>query len=341
MTYIDLVNRFWKLDKEWNFSSVETKLYFLLLDIANSLAWKNPIRLSNENLSKKFEESEATVRRARNKIAQIGLITFKAAKSKAERSQYFITGIEECDTKNEETRHPNVTNRDTQTTPKSDIITDCTLSSCNENNFERDTQTSPNVTPKSQNRDTQIAPNILRQDIDKNIHPEKENYFVVKEKAPPLTLFDEFFAPERQVDLEALAMNQGVDIPTLKEIAQECLTEWNVTNTTHVDKKDAFKHLVSHIRRKVECRRQSPKVPTGEISERRQAFWKDILSASKMITDEDDNQLFDRTKQEAFYTYWTETDTAGKLMRYEVELFWNTFNRMRQWIARGKPYPIQ
>ena len=116
MTYIELINRFWKLNKEWNFSSTETKLYFLLLDTANSMEWKNPVQMSHTTLTKYFEESEATVRRARHKLRDADLITFEAARSKADRSKYFIIGInEERDTQNEKTRHPNVTKLETQT----------------------------------------------------------------------------------------------------------------------------------------------------------------------------------------------------------------------------------
>ncbi|MDE6338673.1 MAG: hypothetical protein K2K97_02660, partial [Muribaculaceae bacterium] len=94
MTYIDLINRFWKLHREWEFSSVETKLYFLLLDIANSLAWKCPFQLGNDRLFINFEEAPNTVRRARLRLAKAGLIAIDVSKKKSERSKYYICGID-------------------------------------------------------------------------------------------------------------------------------------------------------------------------------------------------------------------------------------------------------
>ena len=47
MNYIELINNFWKKDMEFNFSDRETSLYFCLLNVSNSISWKNPFGLSN------------------------------------------------------------------------------------------------------------------------------------------------------------------------------------------------------------------------------------------------------------------------------------------------------
>lgn len=39
VTYIGLINRFWRLDETYQFSTSETRVYFYLLKVANTLAW--------------------------------------------------------------------------------------------------------------------------------------------------------------------------------------------------------------------------------------------------------------------------------------------------------------
>lgn len=39
MTYIELINNFWELDEDWQFTCCETRLYFYLLKTANRLGW--------------------------------------------------------------------------------------------------------------------------------------------------------------------------------------------------------------------------------------------------------------------------------------------------------------
>ena len=288
MTYIELINNFWRLDKEQEFSSVETKLYFLLLETANSFAWRDSFQLSNDRLFARFTESANTVRAARNKLQQIGLITFSSAKKKNERTKYTIWG----------------------------------------------SPAAPQFEPHSA---PQLEPiNRQDKDKDKNICPEKENYYVVKEKAPHSPLFDAFFAPQRQADLEALAMNLGVSIQTLREVARECLIEWNVTGTSHSDQKEAFRHLVSHIRRKVEYRRQQPQLPDGSLQERKNALWTEIQQAAGTITDSHDVPILTAGDCMEFFNYWIETNREGTLMRFECEPFFNTINRLRSWIAKKR-----
>ena len=286
MTYIELINNFWRLDKEQEFSSVETKLYFLLLETANSFAWRDSFQLSNDRLFARFTESANTVRAARNKLQQIGLITFSSAKKKNERTKYTIWG----------------------------------------------SPAAPQLEPHSA---PQLEP-INRQDKDIDIRPEKENYYVVKEKAPHSPLFDAFFAPQRQADLEALAMNLGVSIQTLREVARECLIEWNVTGTSHSDQKEAFRHLVSHIRRKVQYRRQQPQLPDGSLQERKNALWTEIQQAAGTITDSHDVLILTAGDCMEFFNYWIETNREGTLMRFECEPFFNTINRLRSWIAKKR-----
>lgn len=95
MTYIELINRYWKLNKECSFTSYETHLYFKLLDTCNSLGWKNPFSQSNRYICGEIGVSEPKLIDLRNKLKQYGLIDFESGKIKREKTQYFILGLTE------------------------------------------------------------------------------------------------------------------------------------------------------------------------------------------------------------------------------------------------------
>lgn len=77
MNYIGLINNFWKVDIEYSFTGNETKLYMFLLHTSNSLGWKNPFRLSYRQIELGANLTVNTVKSARNKLKQAGLIDFK------------------------------------------------------------------------------------------------------------------------------------------------------------------------------------------------------------------------------------------------------------------------
>ncbi len=76
MNYIELVNQFWTADIEHSFSGNETKLYFYLLNVCNKLAWKNPFKHSNSQVSSGTSISINSVKNSRIKLAEAGLIKF-------------------------------------------------------------------------------------------------------------------------------------------------------------------------------------------------------------------------------------------------------------------------
>lgn len=76
MNYIELVNQFWKSDIEHSFTGNESKLYFFLLHISNTLSWKNPFRLSYRQIELGAGLTVNTVKTARNRLKQAGLIDF-------------------------------------------------------------------------------------------------------------------------------------------------------------------------------------------------------------------------------------------------------------------------
>jgi hypothetical protein len=76
MNYIELINQFWQCDIEHSFNGSETRLYFYLLHTCNSLRWKNPFTHSDAHLAAVSGMSVNTLKSARNRLKQAGLIEF-------------------------------------------------------------------------------------------------------------------------------------------------------------------------------------------------------------------------------------------------------------------------
>lgn len=77
MTYIELINNFWELDEDWQFTCCETRLYFYLLKTANRLGWVDSWTRSDTKVSSDVGVSVNSMKTARNRLVQAGLIEFK------------------------------------------------------------------------------------------------------------------------------------------------------------------------------------------------------------------------------------------------------------------------
>jgi len=77
MYYIELINRFWQCNNERPICSNATALYFYLLNVCNSLGWKETFKHSDRYLSFQLGISVNTVRNAKNKLKELGLIDIK------------------------------------------------------------------------------------------------------------------------------------------------------------------------------------------------------------------------------------------------------------------------
>ena len=83
MTYIDLINRFWKIEQQVQFTGIETKLYFALLEIANRLYWKHKdLSVPNNTLMNTVGCSKPTFLEARRRLVEYNLITYRAGINK-------------------------------------------------------------------------------------------------------------------------------------------------------------------------------------------------------------------------------------------------------------------
>ena len=74
MNYIQLINGFWAADMEYNFTAIETRLYFFLLRICNDLKWKNPFKHSLRQVARGANMSINSVRVAQVRLVESGLI---------------------------------------------------------------------------------------------------------------------------------------------------------------------------------------------------------------------------------------------------------------------------
>lgn len=93
MNYIDLVNQIWILNKECCFKPSEFTLYFHLLDVCNSLGWKNPFKQGNLVIAVTIGVSEPVLQRSRQKLADSGLINFKSGKVKGQLTEYTLNDL--------------------------------------------------------------------------------------------------------------------------------------------------------------------------------------------------------------------------------------------------------
>ena len=91
MNYLELIRYFWKLDNAWQFTCCETRLYFYLVETANSLGWANSWTHSDAKTSANVGVSINTLKTARNRLSQAELISFKeGGKGHANKTRYQI-----------------------------------------------------------------------------------------------------------------------------------------------------------------------------------------------------------------------------------------------------------
>lgn len=91
MTYIELINNFWELDEYWQFTCCETRLYFYLLKTANRLGWVDSWTRSDAKVSSDVGVSVNSMKTARNRLVQAGLIEFKSGgNGQRDKTRYIV-----------------------------------------------------------------------------------------------------------------------------------------------------------------------------------------------------------------------------------------------------------
>lgn len=64
MTYIEIINRFWKIHQFDHFSSAEIAVYFYLLNMANRNMWEDEIAVATAELCASIGMRRSTIIRA-------------------------------------------------------------------------------------------------------------------------------------------------------------------------------------------------------------------------------------------------------------------------------------
>ena len=93
MTYIDLINSFWKIHENVSFSPHDVALYFYLLREANRQGWPEPFVCPNRVLTLGLNISDVTLIRCRDRLAAHGVIEYKSAKDKRKPPSYYFTTL--------------------------------------------------------------------------------------------------------------------------------------------------------------------------------------------------------------------------------------------------------
>ena len=73
-----------------------------------------------------------------------------------------------------------------------------------------------------------------------------EQYEVYPGKPPSLFLME--FFQSKQITIEAFCKNERISPYDFKRMAEEIMTEWELTDATHATYKDSVMHLINHIR---------------------------------------------------------------------------------------------
>lgn len=83
MNYTELIKRFWQLHELYQFSVTEIALYFHLIEICNRCSWANPFNRNNSRICADLGVSINTLKNARNRLSQAGLIQFSGRRGTA------------------------------------------------------------------------------------------------------------------------------------------------------------------------------------------------------------------------------------------------------------------
>ena len=93
MNYLDLINRFWAMNRIESFSASEVYVYFFLLNEFNARSWQNPIDIPNKLITVSIGISEKALIEIRNRLQQKGLITFESGNKKAKSPNYYLPEV--------------------------------------------------------------------------------------------------------------------------------------------------------------------------------------------------------------------------------------------------------
>lgn len=91
MGYIDYINRLWELNRSNRFKPSERELFFYLLNECNRQYWQMPVYCPTTVICATLGIDKSTIIRARQGLAQQGIITFTEGVQNSQAPAYTIT----------------------------------------------------------------------------------------------------------------------------------------------------------------------------------------------------------------------------------------------------------
>ena len=88
--FIELINRFWKVNIEYSFGTSDMALFFALHHFCNQVGWKRQFACSNRQIKILIQISDKTLISSRKRLMDAGLITFTPGNAKRQKSLYSL-----------------------------------------------------------------------------------------------------------------------------------------------------------------------------------------------------------------------------------------------------------
>lgn len=90
MTYLDIINKFWREYHTPEMKNADIVFYFHLLNVCNSQHWINPIEIHTSEIVAGLGISKMELTRIRERLEERGLITYRPAKNQKSPSIYYL-----------------------------------------------------------------------------------------------------------------------------------------------------------------------------------------------------------------------------------------------------------
>lgn len=90
MKLFDLLANFWRVDEQENFSGNDTRLYFLLIHLANRSYWAEWIECSNKRLAANANISLDVLKSSRDRLKAAGLLDYASGGGHRVKTKYRI-----------------------------------------------------------------------------------------------------------------------------------------------------------------------------------------------------------------------------------------------------------
>ncbi len=105
MTYIELINDFWReFERNDDTRPIDDLLYLYLLKVCNSTRWKNPFGLSNKQIRLAFGITDKAISESRRRLVERGLIEVTSGKRNVATPIYRLLRVDLSNESNAESR---------------------------------------------------------------------------------------------------------------------------------------------------------------------------------------------------------------------------------------------